>query len=62
MWVLVDGSAQDVAPHPVVADEEVLVGAGVQRRELLPPHLHLQPATAWGRERTSELIGWLSGR
>jgi hypothetical protein len=47
--VLVDGAAHDVAPHPVVADEEVLVGAGVQGRELLPPHLHLQPATAWGR-------------
>ncbi len=49
VWVLVDGAAHDVAPHPVVADEEVLVGAGVQGRELLPSHLHLQPATAWGR-------------
>ncbi len=47
MGVLVDGAAHDVAPHPVVADEEVLVGAGVQGRELLPSHLHLQPATAW---------------
>ncbi len=57
MRVLVDGAAHDVAPHPVVADEEVLVGAGVQGRELLPSHLHLQPATAWGRgeKRTLEL-------
>ncbi len=55
MGVLVDGAAHDVAPHPVVADEEVLVGAGVQGRELLPPHLHLQPATAWGRGEEKDL-------
>jgi hypothetical protein len=44
--MLVDRLTDNVASHPVVADEKVLIVAGIQGRELVPSHLHLEPATA----------------
>ena len=45
--VVVDRLAGDVTSHPVVADEEVLVAAGVAGLgPPLGPHLHLEPAAA----------------
>jgi hypothetical protein len=48
----VDGLADNVAAHAVVADEEVLIVAGIQGRELVTAHLYLEPATAYRLEQS----------